>query len=205
MSKRRLVGLVSVVAISVFFAPHTASAFGPCKKQFPAGVSYLPSVSQCDGKAAIVLSADLKNSFSVVVRACDNGDRDPCYNYLGVRSCGTNASSPFKVQKTIDAVIERQGVQTSAKIHCLKEAGNSKVYKMVRRLTIKRVDPVRNPAKDVYKICLPSRTRAFNEVTIVSTGAVKLAGSTGFNAACPSQRYLGCDLDAAIARVCSAK
>jgi|GEM_PF-5331584 len=175
------------------------------KKQFPAGVSYLPSVSQCDGKAAIVLSADLKNSFSVVVRACDNGDRDPCYNYLGERSCGTNASSPFKVQKTIDAIIERQGVQSSAKIHCLKETGSSKVYKMVRRLTIKRVNPVRNPSRDVYKICLPSRTRAFNDITIVSTGNEKLAGNTGFNAACLSQKYLGCDLDAAITRVCAVK
>jgi hypothetical protein len=186
--------------IVVSFAPANVFAFGPCAKKIPADVSYAPSLAQCGGKAAIVLSGELKNSFSVVVRACDNGDRDPCYS--SITSCGTNASSPFKVQKTIDAVINRKGVEMSAKIHCLKEAGNSSVYRMVRRMTIKRVNPVRNPSKDVFKICLPSRTRVFNSFSVVSTGKVTLAGNTGFNQACLTQRYLGCNLDAVLDRIC---
>lgn len=191
-----VLSIVSVLAL----VPGRVFAFGSCSKQFPADVSYVPSMAACGGDAAIVLSGDLKNSFSVVVRACDNGDRDPCYKSLN--ACATNSSSPFKVQKTIDAVIDRDGVQMSAKIHCLKEPGTSLVYKMVRRLTIKRVNPVRNPARDVYKICLPSRTRAKNPFTLVSTGSVTLAGNTGYNPSCVTQRYLGCDLNAALARVC---
>lgn len=180
-----------------------AYAFGPCSRVFPEDVSYIPELNECGGKAAIILSDKLKNSFSVVVRACDNGDRDPCYR--NADACGTNASSPFKVQKTIEATINREGTLYPATIHCLKERGDSSVYRMVRRLTIKRVNPVRDVNKDVFKICLSSRTRARNPVNIVSTGRVSGVGSTGYNASCATQKYLGCDLNAVLARVCPMK
>jgi hypothetical protein len=160
-------------------------------------------LDQCDGKAAIILSQSLRNSFSVVLRACDNGDRDPCYK--NADSCGTNASSPFKVQKTIQATINREGEIMPAKIFCLKERGDSNVYRMVRRMTIKRVNPVRNPTKDLFKICLSSRIRARNPVTIVSTGTISGVGNTGYNASCATQRYLGCDINAAVNRICPMK
>lgn len=186
-----------------FFIAQPAHAFGPCSRAFPENVSYIPELNECGGKAAIILSDKLKNAFSVVVRACDNGDRDPCHK--SADSCGTNASSPFKVQKKIQATINREGVLYPATIHCLKERGDSSVYRMVRRMTIKRVNPVRNVSKDVYKICLSSRTRARNPVTIVSTGAVSGIGSTGWNTACETQKYLGCDLNAALNKICPMK
>ena len=194
----RVSGLL-LVTLSVVL-PQAAHAFGPCTRSFPDNVSYIPELNECGGKAAIILSGNLQNAFSVVVRACDNGDRDPCYKNLD--SCGTNASSPFKVQQTIQATINREGKVSPATIHCLKEKGNSSVYRMVRRLTIKRVNPVRNTNTDVLKVCLSSRIRAFNPVTIVNTGAVSGVGNTGYNAACRTQKYLGCDLNAALQRTC---
>jgi hypothetical protein len=135
------------VAVSLL-ASTQAFAFGPCSRTFPKNVSYIPELEQCGGKAAIILSESLRNSFSVVVRACDNSDRDPCYK--NVDSCGTNASSPFKAQKTIQATINREGEILPAKIFCLKERGDTNVYRMVRRMTIKRVNPVRNPTTDIF-------------------------------------------------------
>ncbi|MCX6113728.1 MAG: hypothetical protein NTV65_00740 [Proteobacteria bacterium] len=192
--------LVALLVIVVLGYVPMAHAFGPCLTSFPKDVSYIPELAECNGNAAIILHGSLINSFSVVVRACDNGDRDPCFK--NADSCGTNYSSPFKVQMTIDAKIVKNGDSVPAKIHCLKEKGSSKVYRMVRRLTIKRVDPVLNPAKDVYKVCLSSRIRARNPVTILSTGKNRVSGFTGFNVSCNTQRYLGCDLDKALARIC---
>lgn len=195
--------IVSSALLACFGLAQSAYAFGPCSRLFPDDVSYLPELNECGGKAAIILADTLKNSFSVVVRMCDNGDRDPCNK--GLNSCGTNASSPFKVQKKIQAVINREGTLYPATIHCLKERGDSTVYRMVRRMTIKRVNPVRNTATDVLKICLPSRTRARNPVTIVSTGRVTRPGNTGYTPACDTQKYLGCDLNAALNKICPMK
>lgn len=200
--KYKALSTLVVLFACVILCAQNAMAFGPCTPKFPKEVSYIPELAQCGGKAAIILSGRLRNSFSVVVRACDNGDRDPCYK--NADSCGTNQSSPFKVQRSIFATVMSDGEEVPARIHCLKEKGTSTVYRMVRRLTIKRVNPVRNPSTDVLKICLPSRIRSRNPVTIVSTGAVIKAGNTGFNEACLTQRYLGCDLEAAISRICPA-
>lgn len=202
-SRWNKIGLLSLAAATALLATTQAFAFGPCSRTFPKNVSYIPELEQCGGKAAIILSDSLRNSFSVVVRACDNGDRDPCHK--NADSCGTNASSPFKVQKTIQATVNREGEILPAKIYCLKERGDSNVYRMVRRMTIKRVNPVRNPSKDVLKICLPSRIRARNPVTIVSTGKISGVGNTGYNAACATQKYLGCDINAAVNRICPMK
>ena len=65
-----------------------------------------------------------------------------------------------------------------------------------------QIDDQKTETEDVYKVCLSSRIRARNPVTILSTGKIRLAGLTGFNASCDSQRYLGCDLDKALARIC---
>lgn len=184
-----------VACLIVLASAQSALAFGPCQRVMPQDVGYLPSVNACGGRAAIVLSGRYYNAFSVVLRACDNGDRDPCYKNLD--SCGTNASSPFKVQTTLNAKVRRSpsGQTFQAKIHCLKETGSSKVYRLVRRLTIKRVNPVVNPSSDVLKICLSSRTLASNPVEIVSVGSARPAGNTGFNRNCLRQKYLGCNLD----------
>ena len=191
-----------VIAFTALLFSKSAFAFGPCDGTFPRGVSYEPALAECGGKAAIILSGKFLNSFSVVARACDNGDRDPCYK--NDDSCGTNSSSPFKMQKTIEAVIQGSDSSVPAKIHCLKEAGDSKVFKMVRRITIKRRDPVLNPATDVFRLCLPSRTVARRPVTILSVGREKPATNFGYTPSCATQKYLGCNLDKAIERICPA-
>ena len=200
MRNSHSLSLLSIAIVVFILGASDASAFGPCSRSFPKELSYYPTMSQCGGKAALIVTGRLKDSFSLVVRACDNGDRDPCFT--SIHSCGTNASSPFKVQKTIEAIVDKDGEQVPAKIHCLKEPGTSQVYRMVRRITIKRVNPVRNPSTDVLRICLPSRTKVVNQLTIVSTGRVTNAGGTGYNSSCQTQRYLGCNIEEAIQRVC---
>ena len=194
------IALLSASLAAVLFSS-SAFAFGPCDSSFPRGVSYEPALPECDGKAAIILSGKFLNSFSVVARACDNGDRDPCFK--NADSCGTNASSPFKAQKTIEAIIQGSDSSVPAKIHCLKESGDSKVFKMVRRITIKRRDPVLNPATDVFRLCLPSRTVARRPVTIIAVGKEKRASNFGYTPSCDTQKYLGCNLDKAIEQICS--
>ena len=188
------------LALLSLVIPSFAFAFGPCKNAWPTGVSYVPSLAQCGGKSAAIMYGNFINSFSVVVRACDNGDRDPCYK--NINACATNASSPFKVQKTMPARIEVRGRVLPAKIFCFKEAGNSEIYKAVRRMTSKRVDPVRNPETDVFKLCLNSRTAVRNPVTLISVGKASGVGNTGYNAQCRTQQYLGCNIPAVIKKVC---
>lgn len=159
----------------------------------PEGMSYLPSVPVCNGKAAVVLAGRYFNSFSVVVRDCNNNDRDPCHTHIG--SCGTNQSSPFKVQKIYQATILDKGRKKRAKVHCLREAGNSNVYKLVRRITVKLRNPAPRP-QDIAKVCLRTRTRAVRAVTIVSTWGGRAVGSAdGYTAACRTQGYLNCSIE----------
>lgn len=170
---------------------HVALAFAPCSNAFPEGLSYSPSVEACDGKAAIILFGPLRNSFSAVVRDCNNNDRDPCHS--GPTSCGTNVSSPFKAVKLVRAKVSREGKQYDATIHCMRERGDSEVYKLVRRITVKKVNPIRN-SSDILRVCLRTRTSAVKPVTIVSTSSFRLPGNSGFNSACRTQGYLNCSL-----------
>lgn len=179
----------TIFALALFLAPFTALAFGPCNQTSPEGVSYLPSVRACGGKAAIVTFGKYVNAFSAVVRDCNNNDRDPCNK--GVTSCASNYSSPFKAQKVLSGVIKSKGHNKSAKIFCLKESGSSNIYKLVRRMTIKLRNPVTSPSH-VLKICLSSRTTAKNSIKIVSTHSPRSISSIGYSAVCKNQSYLAC-------------
>ena len=194
---------MTLCAVVSLVSPQASFAFGSCSQSMPKSMSYYPSLSQCGGNAGVILTDNLINSFSVVVRACDNGDRDPCFK--NADSCGTNASSPYKVQKTVNATVNRDGKTIPAKIYCLHEPGTSLAYTAVRRITIKRVDPVSNPATDVLKICLPSRKAIRNPVKIVSTGRVAGVGNTGYSASCATQKYLGCNLAGTIQHLCAGR
>lgn len=189
---KRTLGLLSTVAVIAFLAS-PSFAFGPCTNAFPDGVSYLPSVPACRGKAAIAVYGKFINTFSAVVRDCNNDDRDPCNK--GPKSCGSNFSSPYKAQSIVNAKIQRAGSERiqSARLFCLKERGDSAIYKLVRRITIKLVDPVRKPS-DVAKICLKTRTSAVRPLTILETGAPRSIASTGYSAVCKSQPYLACSV-----------
>ncbi len=177
----------------VCLSPTASFAFGPCSKVVPDGVSFLPSVRECGGKAAVAVYGKFKNSYSVVVRDCNNDDRDPCNK--GPESCGSNFSSPYKAQKIVPVKLQKVGTSRvqPGKLFCLKERGNSEIYKLVRRITIKLVNPVRKPA-DLPKICLSSRTKATRPVTILESGSARSVASTGYTPVCDSQRYLACDI-----------
>ncbi len=176
--------------IAILGFPHSTWAFGPCLPWMPEGVSYLPNVAACGNKAAVVLTGPYYNAFSVVLRDCQNGDRDPCHRQVG--SCGTNASSPFKVQKILTASIKRKNKVLPAQIHCLKERGDAQVYNIVRRITIKLRNPASTPS-DLLKLCLNNRKAVFNNVSIVSIRSSRPAVDLGWNSACIHQPYLGCN------------
>jgi len=182
--------IILLAALFVLIRFNDALAFGPCENKMPKEVSYFPALEECEGNAGVVLTGRFLKSFSVVVRDCNNNDRDPCHT--SVKSCGTNQSSPFKVQRTLSALVSRKGKSMKAAIHCLKESGESEVYKLVRRMTIKLRDPVRGP-QDVAKICLSNRVKVSNPVEILSVSVAKEAGMTGFNSFCRTQQYLSCD------------
>lgn len=199
ISKQILYIGIFVAAAFSALSGQVAHAFGPCTNAFPEGLSYSPSVEACDGKAAVILFGPLRNSFSAVVRDCNNNDRDPCHS--GEKSCATNASSPFKAVKIVRGKVLRNDRQYDATIHCMRERGDSEVYKLVRRITVKKVNPVRK-SSDVLKVCLRTRTSPVRPVTIVSTTSFRIPGNTGFNNACSTQGYLNCSI--AYSDVCPA-
>lgn len=183
--------------VAILCLPLGAWAFGPCSNTYPAGVAYLPNPSECGGKAAIVLWGKYTNSFSAVARDCNNNDRDPCHTEAN--SCGTNQSSPFKAQKILSVKLRYSGRKYAGKVHCLKESGDSEVYKLVRRITIKVTNPVRSSA-DLLKLCLKSRTTATRKVKILSVQSVRVLPNYGWTSVCATQGYLNCPL--AYADIC---
>lgn len=138
------------ILISLFLGLSSqAFAFGPCLSDVPETVAYRPTLRECAGNAAVILSGDLKDSFSVVVRDAKNSDRDP-----RDLTCEFNWCSPFKVHKVIK--------DSDATIHCLGASGSSPLYDTVRRITIKVKNPVKDRNKDILKYCLNSRTNPLN-------------------------------------------
>ena len=180
-----------VIFLCVLLSVTDVYAYGPCQKWYPKGIAYLPKVSECGNTAAIAAWGDYYNLFSVVVRDCNNGDRDPCHG--GTNSCGTNQSSPFKVQKILTAKLKYRSRTLNGKVHCLKESGLSEVYKLVRRITVKLKNPVTSPS-DVVKICLNSRTKASASISIKSVQSVRVLPVYGWTPVCATQGYLNCTL-----------
>lgn len=191
LNKYTAVALLSVC--SFFISISSAFAFGPCQWAWPKEIAYYPTAKVCGGKAAVAVTGRYINSFSIVARDCANGDRDPCHRQVG--GCGTNASSPFKVQKIVRASVERESDNqvVEANIHCLKEAGTSQVYRLlVRRITIKVRNPVRS-SSDILKLCLPNRGKIIHPMNLVKVRSQRVPADTlGITPACYTQGYLNC-------------
>lgn len=123
-----------------------------CNANVPPTVGYRPSLFECNGNAAVLLTGNQRNNYSVVVRR--NGqfnDRDP-----NNPSCGTNRCSPFKTQKRIE-LAEHQ-------VNCLGGSGFSAQYSEVQRISIKYTAQVLNP-NDVTQFeqyCLGDKQASFN-------------------------------------------
>jgi len=131
--------------------------FAPCvcAKDVSRRVQYRPSVKECGGKAAIILSGKYLNVFSVVVRDWENKDRWPVE---GVNNCssferdtlGLNKCSVFKVQSVI-GVSHPKG---DAEVHCLGASGYSTLFRRVVRITAKLQDVPGSNKDPLERLCL---------------------------------------------------
>ena len=134
-----------------------------CAPDVSALVQYRPSVKQCGGNAAVVLSGRYTTAFSVVVRDRVNRDRFP--SWPGFNGCsksqfeaGLSRCSAFKVQKVI-AVSSTKG---NAEVHCLGASGYSKLFRAVSRMTIKLKDVPGSSSDPLERLCLSSPKKALN-------------------------------------------
>ena len=115
-------------------------------------VGYRPSLFECNGNAAVLFRNNLRNNYSVVVRA--NGqfnDRDPANT-----SCGSNRCSPYKTQKRIEL--------PEYQVNCLGDSGFSGNFARVRRISVKFGALVTNPRDEnqFQQYCLDDVTKSFN-------------------------------------------
>lgn len=134
-----------------------------CAKDVPSIVQYRPSVRECDGRAAIILSGKYKDVFSVVVRDKENKDRWPpqgingCTAYerdvLALHKC-----SAFKAQQVLEIEDERG----DATVHCLGASGRSPLFKRVVRMTAKLADIPNSTADPLARWCLRGPNQPLN-------------------------------------------
>jgi len=119
-----------------------------CNPDVPSTVGYRPSSFECNGGAAVLLSDNQRNNYSVVVRR--NGqfnDRDP-----NNPTCGTNECSPYKTQKRIEL--------PAYQVNCLGDSGFSSTYSGVNRISIKYYALIADPndPSQFEQYCLTSTT-----------------------------------------------
>ena len=142
-------------------APLCGGEFGfrrcTCAPDVPSTVRYRPSVEECPGQsAAAILSGDLLDAFSIVVRDTQNRDRWPAAG-SGFGGCSAELAdsdspparcSAFKVQAKFDI-----GGGT-ARVYCFGASGYSDIFADAARLTIKLSnDPFSND-DDIVRHCL---------------------------------------------------
>lgn len=123
-----------------------------CNANVPAQVGYRPSLFECNGNSAVLLSGAQRDNYSVVVRR--NGqfnDRDP-----NNPSCGTNRCSPYKTQKRLEL--------PAYQVNCLGASGFSSEFSGVQRISIKYTAVVSNPSdtNQFEQYCLNDKQASFN-------------------------------------------
>ena len=126
-----------------------------CAKDVTKLAQYRPSVSECNGNAAVILSGRYTSAFSAVVRDRENKDRWPpqglngCTDYerdiLALKKC-----SAFKAHE----VIPVENEEGDAKVHCLGASGYSPLFSRVSRITIKLADSPDSTNDPVARLCL---------------------------------------------------
>ena len=135
------------------------SIFKPCicASKVPKTVKYRPSLKECGGDAAAILSGNFLNSYSVVLRDSQNRDRWPASGYNGCSSAevenGLSKCSAFKCQKIIktNSSSAHDGAQ---QICCFGEAGTNPILEGATRLTIKLKDIPNSTADPLVRACL---------------------------------------------------
>ena len=126
-----------------------------CAADVPGVVQYRPAVSECQNKAAIVLSGRYKDIFSVVVRDSENRDRWPPQ---GINRCtpferdvlALHKCSAFKTHK----VLNYSHAEGDATVHCLGARGYSRFFRKVVRMTAKLADIPNSSNDPIVRWCL---------------------------------------------------
>jgi len=96
-----------------------------CNPNIPQTLGYRPSLFECNGNSALLLSGSLRNNYSIVFRRDGQfNDRDPKNP-----TCGSNRCSPFKTQKRIEL--------PDYQVNCMGDTGFSANYSQVIKLSIK--------------------------------------------------------------------
>lgn len=126
-----------------------------CAADVPGVVQYRPAVSECQNKAAIILSGRYKDIFSVVVRDNENRDRWPPQ---GINRCtpferdvlALHKCSAFKTHK----VLQYSHAEGDATVHCLGARGYSRLFRKVVRMTAKLADIPNSSNDPLARWCL---------------------------------------------------
>lgn len=130
-------------------------------------VMYRPSVRECSGNAAIILSGSYAGAFSTVLRTGENADRIPIPSKATVNGCSQelassvappNRCSLFKAQKVIKVEDDRG----DASVHCMGTRGTSVYGRMARRITIKLADSPNDTNDPIVRVCLRSPLKGLN-------------------------------------------
>lgn len=127
-----------------------------CPEAVPSSVRYRPSVVECNGNAAAILSGRLLRAFSIVVRDSQNRDRWPeagsgyggCSFSTANGDAPPNACSAFKTQSRFLAADE------TIEVNCFGESGYSPLFADATRLTIKLTDDPFSNDDQLERYCL---------------------------------------------------
>ncbi len=128
-----------------------------CWEDVNRDIRYRPSVKECGGRAAAILSGKYRDVFSIVVRDNQNRDRWPATGNFGgcsqaERDLGLSKCSAFKTQKRI--AVQGGEDNLAAVVHCFGASGYAKLFKNAVRLTIKIADDPGSSSDPLARLCL---------------------------------------------------
>ena len=135
------------------------SVFKPCicAAKVPQTIKYRPSLQECKGDAAAILTGNVSRSYSVVLRDRQNRDRWPASGYnkcsAAETELGLNKCSAFKCQKVL-RVSTSSVYEGPQQICCFGEPGTHKIMKGASRLTIKLKDVPESNLDPLVRVCL---------------------------------------------------
>lgn len=147
----------------------SGGVFKPCVcwKDVTKRVMYRPSVKECRGGSAIILTGSYAGAFSAVLRNIENADRIPVPSKATVNGCSKelassesppNRCSLFKAQKVIRVSNDGDDVT----VHCMGARGNSFYGRQARRITIKLADRPNDSSDPLVRVCLKSPLENLN-------------------------------------------
>jgi hypothetical protein len=137
-----------------------------CARDVDKRIRYRPSLAECDGNAAAIMSGRYKGIFSVVLRDVQNRDRWPlngangCSAELAQSQFPPNKCSLFKAQKQFSAGPASD--PDRFEVFCFGGSGYSKAFARVTRLTLKLGDSPTSTNDPLIRACLTSPKQGLN-------------------------------------------